>query len=88
DDKSQVFNFRHFEFTSLQFKVKFVLPEDLKYTLGDLTMFFERTGEDEDVIKIDEDLPFQNKIVEDVVHEVLEGSGGISETKEHNKRLK
>ncbi|KIK93228.1 hypothetical protein PAXRUDRAFT_145525, partial [Paxillus rubicundulus Ve08.2h10] len=83
-----IFNLCHFELAFLRFKVKFVLLEDLKYTLGDLTVFFKRTGEDEDVIKIDEDFPFQNKVMEDVVHDVLEGSGRISETEEHNKWFK
>ncbi len=47
-------------------------------------MFGEVLGEDQDVVKVDHDLSFGNKIAEDVVHHLLEHCGQIGESKEHN----
>ena len=41
-------------------------------------------GIDEEVIHIDDKPSFSDYIVEGVIHELLEGGGGVSETKEHN----
>ena len=40
-------------------------------------------GVDEEVIHIDNEPSFGNHVVEGVVHESLEGSGGVSEAEEH-----
>ncbi|KIJ06569.1 hypothetical protein PAXINDRAFT_91808, partial [Paxillus involutus ATCC 200175] len=46
DDQAQVLDFGSFEFTFLRFEVEFVLTENVKYTLGNTTVFFECTCED------------------------------------------
>ena len=45
-------------------------------------------GVDEEVIHIDDEPPFGNHVVERVVHEALEGSGGVGEPKEHHGGFK
>ena len=40
-------------------------------------MFFEGLREDEDVVQIDYDYAFRDKILEDVVHHCLEGGGNV-----------
>ena len=39
---------------------------------------------DEEIIHIDDEPSFSNHIAKGVVHETLEGSGGIGESKEHH----
>ena len=41
-------------------------------------------GKDEEVVHIDDKPPFGDHVMERVIHESLEGSGGVSQTKEHN----
>ena len=42
------------------------------------------TGEDQDVVKVDENKPMQ-EVAEDVVNEGLENGGGVSEAKRHHQ---
>ena len=41
-------------------------------------------GIDEEVIHIDDKPTFGNHVMEGVIHKLLESSGGVSESKEHN----
>ena len=45
-------------------------------------------GEDEEVVHIDDKPPFRDRVMERVIHEPLEGSGCVSQTKEHNHGFK
>ena len=40
-------------------------------------------GKEEEVVHIDDKPPFGNHVMERVIHESLEGSGGVSQAKEH-----
>ena len=42
-------------------------------------------GVDEKIIHVDNEPSFGNHIVEGVVHETLEGGGGVGESKEHHR---
>ena len=50
-------------------------------------MLFEHLREDEDVIQIDDDDPFSDKVFEDVVHHGLESCRAIGETEEHDEQF-
>jgi len=41
-------------------------------------------GEDKEVVHVDDEPSFRDHISEGVVHESLEGGGGVGETKEHD----
>jgi len=45
-------------------------------------------GEDKEVVHIDNEPSFHNHISEGVVHEPLEGGGGVGEAKEHDSGFK
>ena len=44
-------------------------------------------GVDEKIIHVDNEPSFGNHIAEGVVHETLEGGGGVGESKEHHGRF-
>ncbi|KIJ06066.1 hypothetical protein PAXINDRAFT_92546 [Paxillus involutus ATCC 200175] len=46
DDQAQVLDFGSFKFTFLRLEVEFVLMENLKYMLGNTTVFFKCACED------------------------------------------
>jgi hypothetical protein len=41
--------------------------------------------EDEDVVEVNTDDAFHNKVLEDVVHHGLEGGGRVSESEKHHQ---
>ena len=45
-------------------------------------------GVDEEIIHIDNEPSFSNHVAERVVHETLEGGGGVGESEEHHGRFK
>ena len=47
--------------------------------------FSRRHREDEDVVQIDYDYAFWDKILKDVVHHRLEGGGTVRKAKEHDQ---
>ena len=44
-------------------------------------------GVDEEIIHVDNEPSFGNHVVEGVVHETLEGGGGVGEPEEHHSRF-
>ncbi len=52
--------------------------------LHDLSVFVKGFREDQDVVEIDSDLSFSNKIAEDVIHHPLECGGQIGKSEEHD----
>ena len=50
-------------------------------------MFVERLGEDENVVKVDDDHTLMDKVTEEFVHHGLERCGRIGETEEHDGRF-
>ena len=83
DDHAEVFNLVGGEFTLFELQMKV----ELSHTLQDMfSAFFMEGGVggiDEEIIHIDNQPSFSNHVAEGVVHESLEGSGGIGEAKEH-----
>jgi len=57
DNDTKKFDSRLLEFTFLWFQVEVVILEDLKDLARDPTMFFNRFGEDNDVIHVHKDFP-------------------------------
>ena len=51
-------------------------------------MLLEVLCEDEDVIQVDDDLPFIDELPEDLVHRPLEGGRRVAETEEHDSGFK
>ncbi len=47
-------------------------------------MFVQVLGKDKDVIEVDGNFPFGDKITEDVIHNPLEHRGWVGESKEHD----
>ncbi|KAG5348178.1 hypothetical protein C0989_010882, partial [Termitomyces sp. Mn162] len=68
--------------------VELVLAEAFQDKTSDLTVFLQRFGVDENVIKVHTHYTLCNEVPEDVVHHGLEGGQAVSETKEHNEQLK
>jgi hypothetical protein len=54
---------------------KLVFTKSFEDELCDATMLFDGFCEDEDVIEVDTDNAFHDKILENVVHHHLEGGG-------------
>jgi hypothetical protein len=48
-------------------------------------MLLDRLHADEDVVEVNADDTFHNKVLEDVVHHGLEGGGGVCESKKHHQ---
>ena len=62
--------------------------ETLEYFVNDFPMFGDVAGSDGNVIEIDGNFAFCDKISEDGVHKCLECGGQVSETEEHDFRFK
>src|SRR6266487_589354 len=56
--------------------------------MSNLTMFLKGFGEDENIVEINADDTFHDQVLEDLIHHGLEGSGTVSQTKEHDQRFK
>jgi len=69
-------------------EIEFVLLELFQYQLCHSVMLFHRLCEDEDVVQVDTDHTFGDKVLEDVIHHSLEGGWAVSETKEHHQWFK
>ena len=65
-----------------------VLPQLGKHPVHQLAMFLEVLSEDEDVIQVNNNLPFIDELPEDLVHRPLEGRRRVAETKERVGGLK
>ncbi|KAG5723895.1 hypothetical protein E4T56_gene9823 [Termitomyces sp. T112] len=55
---------------------------------GDLTVFLQHFGVDEDVIEVHAHYTLHNEVLEDVIHHGLEGGQAVGETEEHDEQLK
>ena len=47
-------------------------------------MFFKGFGEDEDIIEVDQDFSLEDKVVENVVHQILKCTWRIGQPKKHH----
>ena len=66
-------------------EVKLMFLQKLQNAAGDLPVLFEGLHEDEDVVQIDYDHAFRDKVLEDVVHHCLEGGGTVCKAEEHDQ---
>ena len=64
------------------------LGHSLEDTASPLSMGFRVRGGNEEVIHIDDEPSLSDHILEGVVHESLECSGGVAKTEEHDRRFK
>ena len=51
-------------------------------------MFLEILTDDEDVIKVDDNMSLTDKLSQDLIHHPLEGGGQVAETEEHDSGFK
>lgn len=72
------------EFALLAFDKQPMLAEAFEDLADVVVVFVGVRGKDEDVVEVDDDEIVQ-EIAEDVVHEGLEGGGGVGETEGHDK---
>ena len=87
DDDTQVLDLRLFELTLLWFEVELVLTQAFQHNLRDTPMFFERLGEDQDVVDVHADDTFHDEVLEYLVHHRLERRRAIGKAKEHHQRF-
>src|SRR3984893_13253748 len=85
--KSEVFHSFSMKSTLCWVQEETILLEPLEYLSDMFNMLFQVLGVDEDVVKVD-DHEHVKEVREDVIHEVLEGGGGICEPKGHHTPLK
>ena len=88
DYHTEVFDLISGELALLEFQMKVKFSHSLQDAFG--TFFVEGGvgGVDEEIIHIDDKPSFSNHVVEGVIHEALEGSGGVGEPEEHYGRFK
>ena len=84
DDHAEVFDLVGGEFTFFELQVEVELSHALQNTFSAFFMEGGVGGIDEKVVHIDDEPSFGNHIAEGVVHETLEGGGGVGESKEHH----
>ena len=85
--QSQVFNLCSFEFAFGGFEAEAMvlhLPKNEVRSSGKLV---ECRGKDEDVVHVHNDEVLGDFVVEDFVHECLEGGRGVAESKKHDRRF-
>jgi len=80
---SKVFNFRLIKFTFFWFEIKFVFSKVFHHLSN--MMSIEILVEDEDIIKVYENMSLRDLDMKDVVHHHLEGSRGIGKSEKHGK---
>ena len=85
DDDSKVFDRGFLKFAFVGMEVKLMFLQKLQNAAGDLPVLFEGLREDEDVVQIDYDHAFRDKVLEDVVHHRLEGGGTVRKAEEHDQ---
>src|ERR1035438_2076565 len=87
DNIAKEFNLILVEGTFLSFGPETIGTQSVQYQLDMFRVFFIIVRKDQNVIKID-----HNKLIQefskDIVHEVLEGCGGIGESIRHHERFK
>ena len=62
-----------------------MLCKDFDDSADYAVMLGDKLGEDEDVVKVDDHLPFGDKISEDGVHHRLEGGWAIAQAEQHHQ---
>ena len=87
-DHSKVFDFWDVKLTLFEFQMKVEFSHALENMTGSFFMGFGVRGGNEEVIHIDDEPSLSNHVLEGVVHESLEHSGGVAETEEHDSGLK
>ena len=60
-----------------------MLCKDFDDSVDYAVMLRDILGEDEDVVKVDNHLPFSNQVSEDGVHHRLEGGWAIAQAEQH-----
>ena len=83
EDVSQILYCVLVELTLFSFGIEAMLAEMVKNLVDMFAMFSRVARVDKDIIKIDYNT-YIEEVLEDVVHEMLESSRGISKTKGHH----
>ena len=83
-DHAKVFYLVGGEFTLFEFQVKVEFSHLLQDVFGAFFVKGRVGGVDEKIIHVDNEPSFGNHITEGVVHEPLEGGGGVGESKKHH----
>ena len=65
---TQIFHLRDFKLSLLWFAEQVILAQSFQNLSGDFPMSGYVIGIDQDIIKIDRELSFNNKVFKDVVH--------------------
>ena len=58
--------------------------QDFQHPLNQLPMLFLGVCENQDVVQVYNDVPLINQVLQNVVHECLEGGKGVGEAEEHD----
>ena len=73
--------------TFVRMGIETMLPEMTENLMDMFLVFCRVIGVDEDVVEVDGDIYVQ-KVTENVIHESLESSRGIGQSKRHDKPFK
>ena len=87
DDHAEVFDLIGGEFTFFELQVKVELSHVLQNAFSAFLMEGGVGRIDEEIVHVDDEPSFGNHITEGVVHETLEGGGGVGEPEEHHGRF-
>jgi hypothetical protein len=87
DDHSEVFHLGYRERAFLKLQVQMVVLEPLENLLRSFLVLSLPGRVDEQVVHINDEPPFSDKVAEEVVHECLEHGGGVAEAEEHDGGL-
>ena len=83
-DHAEVFDLVSGELALFKFQMKVKFSHSLQDVFGAFFMEGGVGGVDKEIIHIDDKPSFGNHVVEEVVHEALEGSGRVGESEEHH----
>jgi hypothetical protein len=75
------------ELTLLWFQEKIVFSECLQNPLDPMDILFSSLRKAQDIIQVHNTYSVVNPFSEDIVDHVLEGAGGVAESKEHDQRF-
>jgi hypothetical protein len=64
---------------------EFMFAKSFEDQSGNTSMLLNGLREDEDVVEVNTDDSFHDKVLEDVIHHSLEGGGRISESEKHHQ---
>ena len=88
NDHAEVFDLINGELALFEFQMKVKFSHALQDAFGAFFMKGGVGGVDEGIVHIDDKSSFGNHVAEGVIHEALEGSGGVGEPEEHYSGFK